>query len=218
MAAWSLDEKRFREEVFRALDNRWDPQSNCSAAFSSRSTCADPAVIAAAFKAVRAFVNRNLKTGTNAGPAKVLDKRAPRRRDDAHRPDPPSNTAHRVQGSIDRAELAACTAGEARRDAPRSRPRAVQALAEARQRFFTREEVVDALRGDRAARPRAGRRCRRTDQAAREWKSVQHEVTFLGALDCARLPAEALRGRHAVTTQQLLDRQPSCRARPAATC
>jgi hypothetical protein len=201
VSGWSLDEKRFREEVFRALDNRWDPRRNLFRCVQLPLDVSDAAVIAASLKGVRSFVNRNSKTGTNSGPARVLQGVL----DDAEviLTNPASRARHRTQVLADRAELERTLRAELG-GLPAVPPAAVIALAAARQKFFAREDIAIALAAigcevrDPVALPPYGR-------PPTNWRSVQHEVMFLGLPTLGEYLKKRFGVVTAVTPKQLLD-------------
>ena len=163
----------------------------------------DPDVVAAAFKAVEQLLNRNLKSGTNAGPAKVLQSVLGEA--DAVLTDPARRRQHRTQVLEERAALQASLREELG-DLPGVPPAAVPGLLEARQRFHTRREIVEALAAigrpvqDPVELPPFGK-------APTKWKTVQHDVAFLGLPSLYAYLQKHFGAATTVTVQQLLDRQ-----------
>lgn len=201
MSAWSLDEKQFREEVFRAQHNGWDPRRNLFRCVQLPLDVTDAAVITAALKGVRSFVNRNSKTGTNSGPAKVLQGLLGEA--EAILTNPARREQHRTEVLASQAELQTMLRAElgGLQAVP---PTAVTAFAAARQKYYARDDVVDALAAigcqirKPVELPPYGR-------PPTTWRSVQHEVTFLG-LPTLRAYLQKHFGVVAgVTVEQLLD-------------
>ena len=202
--AWSLDEKRFREEVFTAVrDHGWDPRSNLFRCFQLPLDVSDPADVAAAFKAVRAVVNRNSKTGTNAGPAKVLQSVL--KEAEAVLTDPARRKQHRAEVLADRTALQAALRDDLG-GMPAIPAAALARLVEARQRFHTRDEVAEALAAI-GCRVREPVELPSYDRPPTKWKNLQSDIVFLGLPSVHAYLQKHFGSATAVTTQKLLDRQ-----------
>lgn len=176
MSSWTLDEKRFREEVFGALNKNWDPRNNLFRCYQLPPDISDTAVIEAALKGVRGFVNRNAISGVQSGPAKVMlgvHKEAA-----VILQDPVQRAQHKAQvlarhGELERtlkAELSGVTAV----------PTATATLlAVKRERDFSRGEVIAALTAIgcviREPVPLPARK-----NPTGEWVEVKHAVSLLG--------------------------------------
>jgi len=201
VTVWSLDEKRFREEVFRAQDKGWDPKRNLFRCFQLSLDVSDAAVIAAALQGVRTFVNRNAKTGTQAGPAKVLQGILGLAEQTLS--DPGLRTQHRTQVLAQQTELQTALRKELgdQHSVPSA---AVASLAAARAKFFSSDEVVEALAAI-GCTIREPVELPAYERPPTTWRSVQHELTFLGKSTLRAYLQEHFGVVTKVTEKQLLD-------------
>jgi len=175
VAGWTLDEKRFREEVFRAQEKGWDPRTNLFRCYQLPLQVSDLSTIEAALKGVRGFVNRNAISGTQSGAAKVLlgvHKDAV-----ATLSDETKRGKHRALVTADRNALQQSLRAELA-GAHAIPPAAAAAMAARREPRFVRAEVLEALAavGCRVQEP--------VELPVRikppsTWKEVQLDLAFL---------------------------------------
>lgn len=176
MSGWTLDEKRFREEVFRAQDKGWEPRTNLFRCYQLPLDVSDPAVIEAALKGVRGFVNRNAISGVQSGPAKVLlgaHKEAAAILLDAKK-----RGEHRAVVIAQRAALQQTLRAEIS-GAPEIPPAAAATIASRREKWFVREEVLEALAAI-GCRVREPVELPARGRPPATWRDVQHDLNFLG--------------------------------------
>lgn len=144
MPEWSLDEARFREEVFQPLDAGWDPQGNLFRCYQLPIDVNDADLIGKALDGVSRHIKRNAIGGPYVGVANTLlevHKYAVKTlRDSGER------AQHRQQVLTSRKTLqeALRTEVAGAREIP---PAAAAAMAARHARRFARREVEEALGG-----------------------------------------------------------------------
>jgi hypothetical protein len=174
VATWSLDEARFREEVFQPLDVGWDPRENLFRCYQLPLDCDNSDVINTALEGVSRHVKRNALGGQYVGVANTLREV----HKDAVRilTNGGERARHRKQVLAARQALeeALRTETAGAREIP---PAVVAAMVARRARRFAQREVEEAL-------DRLGYRIREpVDLPAaappREWRGIQQALGFL---------------------------------------
>lgn len=174
MATWSLDEARFREEVFQPLDVGWDPRENLFRCYQLPVDCDDREAIGRALDGVSRHVKRNALGGQYVGLANTLrevHKEAVRILEDSG-----ERAQHRKQVLAARKALQEALRGEiaGAREIP---PVVAAAMAARRARRFVPRDIEEAL---------AGLGCRIREPvdlpAAKppsDWRGIQQALGFL---------------------------------------
>jgi hypothetical protein len=202
VAQWSLDEARFREEVFQPLDVGWDPRENLFRCYQLPLDCDDSDVIDTALEGVSRHVKRNALGGQHVGVAntlrevhkdavRVLNSSAERTRHRKH-----VLAARKALEEALRAE----TAGA--REIP---PAVAAAMAARRARKFVQREVEEAL---------AGLGCRFREPVAlpaakppSDWRGIQQALGFLRFSTLGSYLRKHFRSGAKITPEDLLQRR-----------
>jgi hypothetical protein len=174
VATWSLDEARFREEVFQPLDKGWDPWENLFRCYQLPLDCDDSDVIDTALEGVSRHVKRNAIGGQYVGGANTL--REVHKDAEQVLRNSGDRARHRKQVLAARKELQEALRVETTgaREIP---PVAAAAMAARHARRFVQREVEEALTG-------LGCRIRKpvdlpATKRPSNWKGVQPALGFL---------------------------------------
>jgi len=172
--AWSLDEARFREEVFQPLDEGWDPRENLFRCYQLPVDTDDVDLIDEALDGVSRHIKRNAIGGPYVGVANTLLE--------VHK-----DAVKSLRDSGERAQhrQQVLTSGKTLQEALRTElagareipPAVASAMARRRARRFTRREVEEALAG-------LGRRIREpielpTTKLPSDWRKIKDGLRFL---------------------------------------
>ncbi|MGH4014935.1 MAG: hypothetical protein ACRDSL_13645 [Pseudonocardiaceae bacterium] len=208
MPEWSLDEARFREEVFQPIDAGWEPRENLFRCYQLPVDSDDADLIERALDGVSRHVNRNAIGGPHVGVANNLRE--------VHKDavqtlgDRSERARHRQQVLAARQTLREALRAEVG-GAPEIPPAAAAAMAARRAHRFVRREVEEAL---------AGLGCRLREPVTlppavppSDWRKIKQGLGFLrfstlGAYLRERFPAGAGVGRDdLVRRREELDRK-----------